>query len=107
MIQLSATLFHAAAATFEDLAFQLPMPDGGSRQPDRQVVAIVDFRGPFAGRLELGLSESMLPTVAANMLGQIDPPPIAEQHDALGELANVICGNLLPEIAGTGPVFLI
>jgi len=106
-VSLATTLFRAAAATFEDLAFQLPLADGPGGQPGRQVVAAVDFRGPFGGRLELAVSEAMLPIVAASMLGQLDPPPPDEQRDALRELANVICGNLLPEIAGAEPVFLL
>jgi CheY-specific phosphatase CheX len=47
----------------------------------------------------------MLPTVAANMLGDDDAPAPAQQLDALGEIANVICGNLLPHIAAPHAVF--
>ena len=39
------------------------------------------------------------------MLGQEEPPPEPTQKDALGEIVNVICGNLLPSIAGPEPVF--
>ena len=105
MSQLATTLFRATAATFEELAFQLPLPPGTPVRPEPQTVAAVDFHGPFAGRVEVGVSERLLPAVAANMLGQEDPPAAAEQRDALRELANVICGNLLPQIAGAGPVF--
>src|SRR5205814_545845 len=97
-----------AAATFEQLAFQLPLPPGaGARVDPHQLVAAVEFRGPFDGRLEVGVSDRLLPAVAASMLGQDEPPPAAEQQDALRELANVICGNLLPRLAGSEPVFLL
>jgi CheY-specific phosphatase CheX len=43
--------------------------------------------------------------LAANMLGQANAPPEEQQHDALGEVANVVCGNLLPRIAGAKEVF--
>jgi hypothetical protein len=39
------------------------------------------------------------------MLGVDEPPATAQQYDALGEIANVICGNLLPRIAGPQAVF--
>jgi hypothetical protein len=56
----------------------------------------------------LTVDEAMMPALAANMLGVDEPPPPpADQRDALGELANVLCGNLLPEIAGTEHVFLL
>ena len=49
----------------------------------------------------------MLPGLAANMLGVDEAPGSAEQADALGELANVLCGNLLPAIAGEQHVFIL
>ena len=108
---LADVLHVSAARTFEQLTFSLPLdaPSLPDPQPPipNPLTASVDFRGPFAGRLEVGVTASLLPTIAANMLGQDEPPPLAEQHDALCELANVICGNLLPEIAGSGPVFTL
>ena len=35
------------------------------------------------------------------------PCPPEQQQDALKELTNVICGNLLPELNGTEPVYFI
>jgi len=39
--------------------------------------------------------------------GLAEPPSPAEQRDALHEVANVICGSLLPAIAGTDQVFTL
>jgi len=66
----------------------------------------VRFTGPLAGRLVLNVSRGVLPGVAGNMLG-IEPEEVSESDslDALGELANVICGNVLPEIAGDRAMF--
>jgi len=49
----------------------------------------------------------MLPILAANMLGleKEDAATLDHQYDALKELANVLCGNLLPAIAGPEPEF--
>lgn len=109
---LATVLHHTAARTFEEMTFALPL-EGADPSPDSRsstldpssVLAVVDFHGPFGGRLEVGVSSALLSTIAANMLGQEEPPPLPEQRDALRELANVICGNLLPAIAGRGPVF--
>jgi CheY-specific phosphatase CheX len=103
---LEGALRHATVLTFEELAFALPAGDGGAVAA-KTVSAQVAFHGPFAGRVVLTVDEAMLPTLAANMLGVEEPPPAADQKDALGELANVLCGNLLPAIAGTEHVFLL
>jgi CheY-specific phosphatase CheX len=69
------------------------------------VAASVEFRGPMTGRLVLRASSVILPDVANNMLGADDSRPAALQRDALGELANVICGHVLPLIGGADAVF--
>ena len=77
---------------------------------DEQVAAEVDgtmevrFKGPQHGRLVVSLAGGMLPVMASNMLGDAEGTPDM-QRDALGELANVICGNLLPEISGSGAIY--
>jgi len=65
----------------------------------------VEFRGPLNGRLVVRASSSILPEVANNMLGEDDQRPVALQRDALGEIANVICGHVLPMIGGSDAVF--
>jgi len=68
----------------------------------------VRFDGPLRGRLELRVSGDVARCVAENMLG-VDALDLdadgALVRDALGEVANVVCGNLLPEIAGRDAVF--
>jgi hypothetical protein len=100
------SLSEAAAATFEELAYSFaertavqdaPAADDG--------VSTVSFSGPVRGRIVVAMGGGALPTLAANMLGQEDAPPPAVQRDALGEVANVICGNVLPRVAGVTAVF--
>jgi len=102
------TLLAVAERAMEDLAFLLPVPaDSPPAVPPDAVTAAVAFEGPICGTLVLRVSPEMLPALAANMLG-LDPgaPPSADQQqDALKELANVVCGNLLPALAGAEPVF--
>ena len=106
---LDQVLSATAEETFETLAFMCTIPEEES--PPASVAAVarvaVEFDGPFAGQLVVGVSASMLPAVAANMLG-LEPgaaPTNKQRQDALKELANVICGNLLPRIAGPKAVF--
>ncbi|MCP4375925.1 MAG: chemotaxis protein CheX [bacterium] len=106
--QLDEILWNVAEETFESLAFLLPMPE-----PDETLgnclpaVVSVYFRGPFNGKVIVTLPEATLGELACNMLGldDGDETPIETQHDALKELANVVCGNILPEIAGTTAIF--
>lgn len=69
--------------------------------------AAMDFSGEFAGTIAMMVDESIASSLAANMLGLDEGDPLARLRngDALGEILNMICGNLLPEIAGSGPVF--
>ncbi|BAH37407.1 hypothetical protein GAU_0365 [Gemmatimonas aurantiaca T-27] len=65
----------------------------------------VEFRGPLIGRLVVRASSVVLPALAANMLGADQSRHLPLQRDALGEIANVICGNVLPLIAGSDVIF--
>jgi len=105
--KLETELYKAATLTFEELGFLLPTPEIDEQQLNAQVEAAVsvDFDGPFAGKLLVRLCGGLLPIIAANMLGEEDAPSKSLQYDALGEIANVICGNMLPGIAGSEDVF--
>ncbi len=104
---LEKELRKAAALTFEELGFICPtlkLDEQQSAAPLEGVVS-VKFEGSFDGRLELKLYGNLLPTVVANMLGEDETQPEGRLHDALKEIANVVCGNLLPAVAGSGAVF--
>lgn len=102
-------LSQALTATFEELA--LICPD--TKLSDAQSEALVDvavavsFNGPLSGRFVLRATSEILPGITENMLGTGGVFPLTVQRDALGELANVICGNLLPMIGGAEAVFVL
>jgi CheY-specific phosphatase CheX len=100
-------LLQAAVLTFEELCFLFPEPELHElqRQATVDVAVCVAFSGPFRGYLLIKVCGGLLPMLAANMLGQANAPPEDQQYDALGEVANVVCGNLLPRIAGAREVF--
>jgi CheY-specific phosphatase CheX len=107
MSYVESSLHRAANSTFEELGFMLPDRELNRVQSEAEVDAEVSvvFRGPFEGYLVLRMCGGTLGMVAMNMLGESEAPAEALQLDALGELANVICGNLLPAIAGSREIF--
>ena len=107
---LAQILQNTAVSTFEALAFILTMPeeiaDMGEAMPDGpKAITHVGFDGPCKGMLYLAVPQDMLPELASNMLGTEDMPSDGQQEDSLKELLNVVCGNLLPAVAGAEAVF--
>jgi len=106
-----AALSQAVRDVFENLCFMLPTPtpSGASIPPElgslSRVVLAVDFSGAGRGSLHLTLPDSMIASVASSMLGEDGPLELSEQYDAVCELANIVCGNVLPLIAGERAVF--
>lgn len=109
--QIEQILWQVAEEVMGKLAFLFSYPDEeyGAELPDTAVTACVSFKGPFDGELELLVSLEILPELAGNMLGIDDSDTVteADQYDAIKELVNVICGNLLPEIAGRQAIFKV
>ncbi len=104
-----AALARAVREVFENLCFMLPSPSGVSIPPETaslsRVILAVDFSGAGRGALHLTLPDSMIAPVASAMLGEDGPLELSEQYDAVCELANIVCGNVLPLIAGDRAVF--
>jgi CheY-specific phosphatase CheX len=98
-------LYRKAALIFEELGFLMPRSDNGEIFPGDSTNAIVSFRGPFSGCLIVSLNPEMLSILSSNMLGEEGRADTSMEHDSLGEIANVICGNALPAIYGFEPVF--
>lgn len=106
---LSRKLAEVTADTLGKLAFIFAFPTETVPAMDGQGLETVrvDFNGPCCGVMELGLPASTLNEIAVNMLGAGDGEPLTveQQNDALKELANVVCGNLLPALAGDAAEF--
>lgn len=115
-LQLHTALATATTSTFEELALLLVVapearPDAPAAAPadaPRPPCGVrVDFDGPWSGSVVVRVDEAVLDASAANMLGIAAAPDAAARRDALGEIANVICGNVLPAIAGRAAVFAL
>ena len=100
-------LLQAAVLTFETLCFLFPdsvLAEEHLQAPFEAAVR-VSFQGPVAGCLVLRLYGGLLASLAGNMLGEESCLPAAKQYDAFGEVANVICGNVLPRIMHPQAIF--
>jgi CheY-specific phosphatase CheX len=103
----TTSLFQAATSTFESLALLFPEPlstDGAEFLPLAAAVNVI-YRGAGDGRVVVGVTAGVLPALAENMLGAAAAPDPQLQRDALGELVNVVTGNVLPLVNGATAVF--
>ena len=107
---MPSPLLTAATSTFESLAllFAEASPSGAQADAPLTHAVRVTFAGPCTGLLDVAVSDDVAVALAANMLG-LDPETVRAdagvRHDAVGELANVVCGNVLPLVAGREAVF--
>jgi chemotaxis protein CheY-P-specific phosphatase CheC len=71
------------------------------------VCVAMSFSGAWRGTMQLALPRPLCAVIAANMLGlEPDDEEAAQaQDDAVKELLNVTCGNVLTTLAGTEAVF--
>lgn len=113
---LNQALFDTAANVFESLAMMFLVTDEEAvscvDEPVRVAVRFAQMDAcdlPLCGTLRAEVCPKLLDALAANMLGlpSAGEIPATQKEDALKELANVVCGNLLPAIAGRQAVFHI
>jgi len=104
---LTLQLKRAAISTFEQLGFMLADEEVSEEQAEASITGSsrVRFRGPHSGALEVEIAGDFLKELANNMLGVDGDPPREVILDALGEVTNVICGNVLPSLSGPNAVF--
>ncbi len=95
---------------FEKLAFMFGEVVDKEEVPQTAtayVRASMTFSGDMAGTIALTVPVEVCPEIAANVLGldQDDELVAAQAIDALKEVLNVICGNVLTAIAGEKALF--
>ncbi|MGB9587759.1 MAG: chemotaxis protein CheX [Armatimonadota bacterium] len=86
--------------------FETPEMEDQNQAASHDGTAIVTFTGPISGELHVASYGGLMQAMAADVLGE-DTPTMEQQQDLLGEVSNVICGSVLPRIAGSGHVFRI
>lgn len=99
----------ATIRAFEESAFLMPVM--GAPLPDERTapdaVVRVPFEGPLTGIFLLEAYGGLPAVLAANMLGADEAPGLLAQMDAVCEIANVVCGNVLPRLSGSPKAFRI
>ena len=107
--QLNNIISQVAVDTLEKLAFIFSFQEDerDSCEFSSVTAAIISFTGPFTGELVITFPITALPELAANMLGLDDEDEVSldQQHDALKETINIICGNILPAVFGKQFIF--
>ncbi|MBW2123555.1 MAG: chemotaxis protein CheX, partial [Deltaproteobacteria bacterium] len=105
--ELLATVFCEVLERFSFLFGELiskeEIPETGSRY----LQATMAFRGVISGKLVLAVPEAMCPVIAGNVLGMepVEALKIIQSDDALKELLNITCGQVLTALVGDEPVF--
>lgn len=95
--KIEKILEEIALNTFEDICFMYPMPELKDAQEKMKLEAVAEARyhGDHSGSLRIETRGGLLSAVAANILGN-SPDLSRSKKDALGEIANIICGNIVP-----------
>ena len=97
--KIEKALKESAIKTFEDICFMYLEPELEDEQKNLalEAAAQVKFKGDYNGRLVVETRGGLFAAIAANMLGN-DLPSFQQKNDALGEVANIICGNVVPSL---------
>ena len=106
--KITEALQRTAIRSLETLCFvfSAPIINEEEHSKTESLAVEVKFQGTRAGTLIFEVSEDIVSILAGNMIGEGKITKEQEQ-DAIGEIANVICGNFLPEAFGKGLVFEI
>ncbi len=103
-MELQDQLWRAVARTFECFCFLVPHEDAGERTtPEYATAAWLPF-ARVDGAEALGKEGSLTLRAEPELLqraleGMLDDPTEVSPQDGLGELANVICGQVLGDVA--------
>ncbi len=94
----------------EDLAFLFSDPvavDELTFDDQSFVQASMQYTGSDQGQVSLVLPKRLMPMIAANILGLDEDDDLVHDKasDAVGEMLNIVCGQLLTTVFGDEPVF--
>lgn len=103
MNTLSSKLNEITVETFESLCRLFPLAEHDYvEEPAPTGTVFVRFTGSVDGTFCIQFLGQLPKTAATAMLGGVPSPH--QEEDAMKEIANVICGNILPYVAGSETV---
>ncbi|HNT33855.1 MAG TPA: chemotaxis protein CheX [bacterium] len=108
--EMTETLNRIVCDVFERMAFMFGEIVEKASLPSLQrtgYLAKMGFEGPICGSVSMAVAQSMCPVIAANVLGMDEDDEFVTEKslDALKEMLNVICGQIVTSLAGDEPVF--
>jgi len=92
-----ADLTSVISDVIENLAMMVVEPLPADQAFEPQLQGWIEFTGPVNGKFAIRCGEPLALSLAANLLGteNLDIQTQANAGDALAELLNIICGNLV------------
>lgn len=94
-------ILETAVDTFEQNCFMFPLDESEIQDTENaeyrltEVCSVVEFYGAAKGGVKIRTSDDLMTALGANMLG-IDCPSPQKKREALCEVTNIICGNIVP-----------
>jgi hypothetical protein len=101
--KIKKVLQEVTISTFEDICFMYTAPELEDVQKNLKLEAAAEakYRGDYTGKLLVEIRGGLLSAIAANILSN-DVPSSRQKKDALGEIANIICGNVVISLGRSG-----
>jgi len=97
--RIENALKEATIKTFEDVCFMYLVPELKDAQKNTvlEAAAEVKYKGDYTGSLIIETRGGLFSAIATNMLSN-EIPSSQQKKDALGEIGNIICGNVVPSL---------
>lgn len=90
--EVTCYMFPVAESELEDMGIDTNVTDS------EMVTAVVTFEGAAEGAMFISANEDLYHALAVNMLGE-NSAESEEKDAALCEIANIVCGNIVPFFA--------
>jgi CheY-specific phosphatase CheX len=103
------TLADAISNVIEELAMMATQTVNEFEEFTPTLQGWIDFTGPVNGKLSIRCRESLAQMLASNLLG-MEPGDLKSNTvawDALAELLNVVCGNLVSSLYDSEKIFTL
>lgn len=106
---LDEKLYSTTLESLEQLysLFPWPEPDGHTTNAPFEAATSVDYSGDLSGRMIIAVYGNIVSSMTATLCGEGETASDSHKMDTLGEMANVVCGNFLPYLAGPKAIYHI
>ena len=107
MLDANSVLSAVVVRTLDELCFHCAEPDAElPADATAAAYARVAIKGHWRGEMVIGLAPGLLSELTESLLGE-DALTTEDGNQALLEIANVVCGNALPELESKEVVFAL